>query len=236
VSARSSVGDWIAFWDSEHSIYVNARHRDVHYRMIARDVCALLPADAAVLDYGCGEASHAELIAKSARRLILCEAAPSVCAMLASRFDRHPRIEVLSPAEVAALPADTLDVIVMHSVAQYLAPEELARLFKLFARLLGSNGILVVGDIIPPHVSALTDALALLRLSAGNGFFLAATAGLIRTFLSEYWQLRSRLGLRRYSEAQMLGKLADAGFSARRAPHNIGHNQARMTFLARHIA
>ncbi|MEA2923566.1 MAG: hypothetical protein QOD25_688, partial [Alphaproteobacteria bacterium] len=24
------MGDWIAFWDSEHSIYVNARHRDVH--------------------------------------------------------------------------------------------------------------------------------------------------------------------------------------------------------------
>ena len=29
------MGDWIAFWDSEHSIYVNARHRDVHYRTIA---------------------------------------------------------------------------------------------------------------------------------------------------------------------------------------------------------
>ena len=31
------MGDWIAFWDSEHSIYVNARHRDVHYRTIAQD-------------------------------------------------------------------------------------------------------------------------------------------------------------------------------------------------------
>jgi hypothetical protein len=31
----------------------------------------------------------------------------------------------------------------------------------------------------------------------------------------------------------MLAKLAAAGFIARRAGRNIGHNQARMSFLAR---
>ena len=66
------MGDWIAFWDSEHSIYVNARHRDVHYRRIAQDIRAQLPPGAAVLDYGCGEALHADLVADVARRLILC--------------------------------------------------------------------------------------------------------------------------------------------------------------------
>src|SRR5258706_10215452 len=72
------MGDWIAFWDSEHSIYVNSRHRDVHYRTIAQDIRAHLPSGAAVLDYGCGEALHAEIIAATARTLILCEAAPKV--------------------------------------------------------------------------------------------------------------------------------------------------------------
>src|SRR5262245_17061027 len=72
------MGDWIAFWDSEHSIYVNARHRDVHYRTIAQDIRALVPSGAAVLDYGCGDALHADLVAAPARELILCEAAPSV--------------------------------------------------------------------------------------------------------------------------------------------------------------
>src|SRR5215470_14769390 len=60
------MGDWIAFWDSEHSIYVNARHRDVHYRTIAQDIRARLPPGAAVLDYGCGEALHADLVAARA--------------------------------------------------------------------------------------------------------------------------------------------------------------------------
>ena len=49
--------DWISFWDTSHSIYVNARHRDVHYRGIAEEVRRYVPSpDAVVMDYGCGEA------------------------------------------------------------------------------------------------------------------------------------------------------------------------------------
>src|SRR5216684_6266675 len=114
------MGDWIAFWNSEHTIYVNARHRDVHYRTIARDIRAHVPAGARVLDYGCGEALHADLIAASARALTLCEAAPMVRATLTRRFGAHATIEVRAPEEVAALPAGSFDVIVMHSVAQYI--------------------------------------------------------------------------------------------------------------------
>jgi SAM-dependent methyltransferase len=231
------MGDWIAFWDSDHSIYVNARHRDVHYRTIAQDIAKHIrthaPAGGAVLDYGCGEALHADVVAATAGRLILCEAAPMVRAALAERFARDAKIEVRTPEDVAALPAGSLDVVVLHSVAQYLAPDELDALLKLFRRLLTDNGLLILGDIIPPDVAAWTDAAALLRFAAANGFLGAALLGLLRTVLSDYWRLRSRLGLTRYSEAEMFEKLSRAGFSASRASANIGHNPARMTFLAR---
>jgi SAM-dependent methyltransferase len=227
------MGDWIAFWDSEHSIYVNARHRDVHYRTIAQDIAKHVPRNATVLDYGCGEALHADIVAATARRLILCEAAPMVRAALAQRFAGKAGIEVRAPDDVAALPAGSLDVVVLHSVAQYLAPDELDGLLALFRRLLTDQGFLVLGDIIPPHVAAWTDAAALLRFAAANGFLGAALLGLARTVLSDYWRLRSRLGLTRYGEAAMIEKLSRAGFSAGRAGANIGHNPARMTFLAR---
>jgi SAM-dependent methyltransferase len=229
--------NWIAFWDSDHSIYVNARHRDVHYRTIAQDIAqhirAHKPAGAAVLDYGCGEALHADIVAAAAGRLILCEAAPMVRAELAERFAGNAGIEVRAPDEVAALPAGSLDVVVLHSVAQYLAPAELDGLLKLFRRLLTEHGLLILGDVIPPHVAAWTDAAALLRFATANGFLAAAILGLVRTFLSDYWRLRSRLGLTRYDEAEMIETLSRAGFSASRAGANIGHNAARMTFLAR---
>jgi len=224
---------WIAFWDSRHSIYVNARHRDVHYRTIAHDIAAHVKPGTRVLDYGCGEALHAGRIAASARELTLCDAAGAVRAALARRFGSHPRISIRAPEEVAALAAGSFDAIILHSVAQYLTTQELGALLADFHRLLQADGLLVLGDIIPPHVSAATDALALLRFAAANGFFGAAVIGLARTLGSQYWRLRWRLGLARYSEAAMIGKLAAAGFEARRAAANIGHNRARMTFLAR---
>jgi len=227
------MGEWIAFLDSDHSIYVNARHRDVHYRAIARDILGYVPVGACVLDYGCGEALHAHLIAARARRLILCEAAPAMRAALAARFLGYPNIEVLSPDAVAALPSGSLDVVVMHSVAQYLAREELDALLVLFRRLSMQDGIVIIGDVVPPQVSALTDAIALLRFAAANGFFGAALVGLARTLASDYWRLRSKLGLTRYEEKAMIERLAAAGFAARRAHANIGHNPARMTFVAR---
>jgi hypothetical protein len=49
--------------------------------------------------------------------------------------------------------------------------------------------------------------------------------------LSNYRQLRQTLGLQRYTEAEMLGKLKAAGFDAARLPANVGYNPARMTFM-----
>jgi SAM-dependent methyltransferase len=228
--------DWISFWDSAHSIYVNARHRDVHYARIAEEISHYVPSrHAVVLDYGCGEALHADIVAAAAGRLILSEAAPTLRIALAGRFIDNPKIEVRSPDHVVALPDHVLDLVVMHSVAQYIPPVELDALFALFRRLLKGNGLFVLGDVLRPEVSAFTDALALLRFGAAQGFFLAALAGLVRTALSDYRRLRSQIGLTRYAEAAMIEKLAAAGFSAQRAPKNIGHHTARMTFVARPI-
>jgi SAM-dependent methyltransferase len=225
---------WLTFWDSSHSIYVNARHCDVHYALIAQQIAALVPSPPArVLDYGCGEALHADRVGAAAGELLLCEGAPRVRAGIAARFAGNAKIRAVAPDDVEHLADHSLDLIVLHSVAQYLTPEELAKLLALFHRLLNADGVLVVSDIIPPDVAASTDALALLRFGAAHGFFVAAITGLVRTVMSDYWRLRTRYGLTRYGEAAMTEKLAAAGFTALRAPHNIGHNQARMAFMAR---
>ena len=226
--------DWLAFWDSPHSIYVNARHKDVHYGLIAKDIAALVPGpQARVLDYGCGEALHADLVAAAAGELFLCEAAPGVREGLVDRFAGQRNIHVLAPHEAARLAEHSLDLIVLHSVVQYLTVGGASGLFALFHRLLKPGGMLVVSDIIPPNVPAVTDAFALLRFGADNGFFFAAAWGLIRTLLSNYRKLRSKLGLTRYANAAMIEKLDAAGFNAGLAPANIGHNRARNAFYAR---
>ncbi len=227
------MADWISFWNSDHPIYVNARHRDVHYRKVAADMRRYVPSsDATVMDYGCGEALHADVIAEAAGRLILCDAAPNVREKLAARFTRLHKVSVLSPKDVTAMRDHSLDLIIMHSVAQYLKPGETDGMFALFRRLLKPGGVFVLGDVIPPKVSPLTDAAALLRFAAAHGFLVAAVLGLVRTVFSDYPKLRAALGLTLYDEAAIINKLGAAGFTVQRAPENIGHNQARMTFVA----
>ena len=226
--------DWISFYDFKHSvIYVNARHRDVHYETIAQDIRDLVPsATAQVLDYGCGEATSAALLAEASSHLTMVEAAPNVRAALKERYASNSKITVLTPEEAAAQPPATYDLIVLHSVAQYLTGAELDAMMATFHRLLKPAGTFVLGDIVPPKLASVWAALALLRFGAANGFFWAAVGGLIRILLSDYFTLKKSHGLSHYEEADMLAKLKAAGFAPKRAAHNIGHNQRRMTFLS----
>jgi SAM-dependent methyltransferase len=225
--------DWVSFWDTDHPIYVNARHFDVHYRAIAADIIGLLPsAEARLLDHGCGEALHADLIAAQCGGLFLCEAAPTVRARVAARFANEPKIRVIGPHEVERLPDACLDLIVANSLAQYLKRSELETLLATWRHLLKPGGKLVIADVIGPKQSAAADALALLRFAAANGFLIAAFFGLLRTFFSRYRKLRAELGLAHYTESEMLDLLRAAGFSSKRLARNFGHNQQRMAFEA----
>jgi ubiquinone/menaquinone biosynthesis C-methylase UbiE len=128
----------------------------------------------------------------------------------------------------------SIDLAVMKSVAQYMTSSELDDAFAVIRRLLKPGGRLIVGDILRPEVGMGRDVVALLRFALTHGFLKDALVGLVSTALSDYRQLRSRVGLQRYSEADMIAKLAASGFTASRAHFNIGHNPWRMTFVARH--
>jgi len=178
--------DWIAFWDTKHSIYVNARHEAAHFRRIAEDIHVYAPERGVMLDYGCGEALSADRMAEPVSRLILCEPAPNVRVMLGARFAENDKIAVRKPEDITTMTTGSIDVIVMHSVTQYLGSHELDALAKRFRRLLKPGGLLVIGDVIPRKVSALADARALLRFGPQEGFFWAAVWGLFRTYFSDY--------------------------------------------------
>ena len=88
--------DWVAYYDSNHSIYVNGRHRDVHYSRLADAIVSYVPTrSAAVLDYGCGEALHADRVAAVAAGLTLAEAGSAVRSRLIERFKANPKINCI---------------------------------------------------------------------------------------------------------------------------------------------
>jgi ubiquinone/menaquinone biosynthesis C-methylase UbiE len=228
------MDEWIDYYDSTHTIYASKLHRELHFQLIARDIIGYIPwPDAVVLDYACGEALSAAQVAEACGKLYLAEPAPGVRGRLIARFAPNMKIRVRSLEDLRKTEENSVDLVVMNSVAQYMTPAELDSAFATIRRLLKPGGRLVLGDVLRPEVGMPRDILALLRFARENGFLRDALLGLISTALSDYRQLRSRVGLQRYSEAQMMAKLASGGFNASRAQFNIGHNQWRMTFVAR---
>jgi ubiquinone/menaquinone biosynthesis C-methylase UbiE len=228
------MDDWIDYYDSTHTIYVSKLHRDLHFQIIARDIIGYIGSpDAVVLDYSCGEALSASEVANACGRLILAEPAPGVRGRLISRFAPNTKIRVRSLEDLPKMTEQSVDLVVMNSVAQYMTPQELDSALAVILRLLKPSGKLVLGDILRPEVGMPRDVMALLGFAARHGFLKDALVGLVSTALSDYRQLRTRVGLQRYSETEIAAKLADAGFDAQRAHANIGHNPWRMTFIAR---
>ena len=229
------MDDWIDYYDSTHTIYASKLHRDLHFQVIANDIIGYITSpDAVVLDYACGEALSAVKVANACAQLYLAEPAPGVRGRLVARFASDTRIRVRSLDELKNMQADSIDLVVMNSVAQYMTPQELDTAFDVIHRLLKPSGRFVLGDILRPEVGMGRDVIALLRFAATHGFLRDALVGLASTALSDYRQLRTRIGLQRYREDEMIAKFAAAGFTATRAPRNIGHNPWRMTFVAHH--
>jgi ubiquinone/menaquinone biosynthesis C-methylase UbiE len=227
------MDDWIDYYDSTHTIYASRLHRDLHFQVIAKDIIGYISSpDAVVLDYACGEALSATKVAEACGKLYLAEPAPGVRGRLIARFAPNTKIRVRSLDDLRKMDEKSVDLVVMNSVAQYMTSGELDSALAVIRRLLKPSGQLVVGDILRPEVGMFRDVLALLRFALTRGFFKDALIGLVSTALSDYRQLRAKVGLQRYSEAAMIAKLAAAGFTAKRAPFNIGHNPWRMTFLA----
>ena len=228
------MDDWIDYYNSTHTIYASRQHRDLHFQLIAKDIIGYISSPGAVvLDYACGEALSAADVADACGKLYLAEPAPGVRGRLIARFAPNTKIRVRSLDDLRKMEEKSVDLAIMNSVAQYMTPAELDSAFAVIGRLLKPGGRLIVGDILRPEVGMVKDVTALLRFALTHGFFRDAVMGLVSTALSDYRQLRARVGLQRYSEAEMIAKLAASGFTASRAPGNIGHNPWRMTFVAR---
>ena len=163
---------------------------------------------------------------------MLFSAAGRVRDNLRARFAKVGNLSVIAPEEFDGLADGSLDLIVANSVAQYLTPDELDGWLRTWRRKLAPAGRLVLADIVPPGVSPLSDALALLRYAARHGFLIAAFAGLVRTALSPYRKVRASLGITTYTEPDITARIRQAGFKTERLPFNFEHQPARMSFAA----
>jgi ubiquinone/menaquinone biosynthesis C-methylase UbiE len=226
-----SKSSWVAFWNQSNAIYANDLHLQAHYRTVAACIVGQIKQEGSfVLDYGCGDALSADLVASRCKQLFLLDSAEQKRQQLKDRFHGLANLEVLGLDDLAQLAPHSLDLVVINSVAQYLSRPIFLDVLKRLQSLLKPGARVVVADIIQPGASMVSDVSALLRFAMAEGFLGAALLGLVRTLFSEYTVMRKNLGLQFYTEAELVELSKQAGYDAARLYPNFGHNQSRMAF------
>jgi SAM-dependent methyltransferase len=226
---------WSDFWDAPNAIFASDRHQRVHSAKVLAGVSGFVPVggEAIVLDWGCGHAVAADELARSCRTLLLFEPAPSIRQRLLANYANRSKIEVLDAAKLDAVAPDSVDLIIVNSVVQYLSRQQFVAALQLFRRLLKSDGTLLLGDIIEPDTPMLRHVMTFLSFAWQNGFFLAGLVSLARNVTSPYCQLRRTAGYSCYRMGEMLALLDGSGFVCERLPANIAVSQLRCSYLAR---
>jgi ubiquinone/menaquinone biosynthesis C-methylase UbiE len=124
-------------------------------------------------------------------------------------------------------------LIIVNSVIQYLSQAEFDELLDNIHRLLKPDGALLIGDVISPGTGNPRHVATFLSFAWRHKFLLAALAGLIQTYASEYRNLQRELGLTAYTPEVILQKLRQDGFVAEKLPNNIAVSKYRSSYLAR---
>lgn len=239
-AAPQGSPDWLDFWNRPNAIYANRRNLEAHFACLQRDLEAYLPAGGTVLDFGCGDALAAEAMAERCGTLYLYDAAPAVRDRLAARFPDHPRIKVLTDADLAALPAGSpkggIDLVLAVSVFQYIPRAEAGDVLRRLRGLLSARGRILIADVVDPRTPMLRDVASQLAMARRNGFLMAALFGIGRLALSDYRRVRREAGFSAYTPEEMADLLAEAGLHAAALPRNVGPTPHRNSFLARPAA
>ena len=152
-----NADDWTSFWDRPHSIYVNARHFDVHYRDIAQRIVAQLPGPTArVIDYGCGSGILAiAALRLGAKEALAFDIDPQALLATQQNAERNGVVERLTIAAEAPEALASCDVLVANILAG-----PLIELGDRFAALLRPGGRIAVSGVLEDQVESVAATYA----------------------------------------------------------------------------
>lgn len=228
------MNGWRDYWNRENRIYASARHLEAYYRVLGADVLSIVPSTRplTILDWGCGEALLAPFLRDAGLAVLLYDPVLRAHERAEARYGGEPGITVLDARAYENLRDGSVDVILVHSVLQYLSKQEWEAVLPRLRSLLSPQGMLMLGDVVPTGISMFVDAYDLLSAGWKHGFFLDAARALVATLFSDYRSVRKASGFSTYAEGELIEILGRHGFAAKRAARNIGLSGHRMLILA----
>jgi SAM-dependent methyltransferase len=147
--------DWLRRWDAQQEVYIESRER--RFEVMVSFLEAVLPPDLLALDLaaGPGSASARLLRRLPGSRSVAVDADPVLLRLgEGAQGDHGGRLrwvqaDLRDPSWVDALGQDAFDAVISTTALHWLAPPEVAQVYRQLAGLLRPGGVLLNGDLLP---------------------------------------------------------------------------------------
>lgn len=224
-----SPSSWSEYWESMEDRQAVFR---IEARDYARRVRALLQPQVTmrVLDFGCGFGHTARELAPFLGSVAVWDGSSRVRQQAAQRLRDIPNIEFVDLSEPdTSIPTASYDLILVHSVVQYMSEAEFRQWLARWERMLKPGGRLVLSDLIDPAASGLKAEVATyLSFAARNGFFWNALLAGIRE-VGSYSKARESRPLLTFTREKMVAIASESKWSVEWLPENLSYRDSRRT-------
>lgn len=223
---------WSAYWenidDTQRVFRIEARDYAARIRRILQPTKAM-----AVLDFGCGFGHAARELAPSVGSIALWDASANVRRQALERLRDLANATMLDlqQADDAAV-CNRFDLILVHSVLQYMSHDEIRAWLARWRGMLKRDGRLVLSDLLVPGTGSFGELFSYLVFALRHGFFWNAfTAGIRET--AHYWSARKSAPLTVLPRQVLESWSVAAGLQVQWLEENLSHRRTRATAVLR---
>lgn len=188
-----------------------------------------------VLDFGCGFGFVAATLASRVAEVWFWDPSPHMRALAERNTDRLPNTRLCDLSRLpyagpgtARWDGPRFDLVLVNSVVQYMAPQELWAWLARWREMLTPSGKVVLSDLISPRHRALFDVIDLFRLGARRGSPIRAARELLGG-LRDYRRTSRAFPLVRVEVEDLEREAAEAGLETTVLPRNLTHFRGRWT-------
>jgi SAM-dependent methyltransferase len=191
-------------------------------------------ADTRVLDYGCGFGFVAEELAPHVRTVALWDGSHSIRRQTRARIAHVQNIRLIDlQGSVPEFMGGSFDVILIHSVIQYMTRSELAERLVTLRGLLAAGGRIIISDIVTRGHGTLREIAEVMRFAARHGILVSTLIDSLKMSANYVGALRSHpLSAFDIDELRQLAHATRLSVSV--LPHNLGHKQSRLSISLEH--
>jgi cyclopropane fatty-acyl-phospholipid synthase-like methyltransferase len=225
-------GTWRDYWERIDDAQAVFRIEAVDY--VAR-VQRVLGVDkrSRVLDFGCGFGYTSIALAPSVASVAMWDASENVRKWARERAAGVPNVGLLDlGAQSGSEVQGRFDLVLVHSVVQYMSTDELRAWLEKWGLMLAPGGRLVLSDLIVPGAGSPLELVSYLMFALRKGFFWNAfLKGMSETL--HYWQARKARPLTAVSRGELEAWAAERRLAVEWSSENLSHRQTRATAILR---